>query len=31
ELSLDESELDATMFFGDGNEGDETNTICVSS
>jgi len=31
ELSLDETELEATMFFGDGNGGEETDTIRVSS
>jgi hypothetical protein len=31
ELSLDEPELEATMFFDDGNGGEETDTIRVSS
>ncbi|RHN64872.1 hypothetical protein MtrunA17_Chr4g0073791 [Medicago truncatula] len=31
ELSLDESELETTMFFDDGNGGEETDTILVSS
>jgi hypothetical protein len=31
ELSLDEPELEATMFFDDGNVGEEIDTICVSS
>jgi hypothetical protein len=30
-LSLDEPELEATMFFDDGNRGEETDTIRVSS
>jgi len=31
DLSLDEPELEATMFFDDGNGGEETDTIRVSS
>ncbi|XP_058759672.1 uncharacterized protein LOC131632983 [Vicia villosa] len=31
ELSLDEPELEVTMFFDDGNGGEETDTIRVSS
>ncbi|AES79525.2 transmembrane protein, putative [Medicago truncatula] len=31
ELSLDEPELEALMFFDDGNRGEETDTISVSS
>lgn len=31
ELSLNEPELEATMFFDDGNGGEETDTIRVSS
>lgn len=31
ELSLDEPELEATMFFDDGNGGEETDTIRVPS
>jgi len=30
-LPSDEPELKATMFFDDGNEGEETDTIRVSS
>lgn len=31
ELSLDEPKLEATMFFDDGNRGEETDTVRVSS
>jgi hypothetical protein len=30
-LSLDEPKLEATMFFDDGNRGEETDTIRISS